>query len=197
MKRIVQILCILFFALPFRSYAAQPMEVLRRDVDEVLSILSDPAYRAPSKAEEQQEKIWDIIDNVFNFNEMARSTAARHWKSFSESQKKEFTEVFGKFLGETYLDKISSGYKGEKVKYVGQDMMTDTRAKVETKIIREDKEIPVDYGMMLRDGRWQIYDVKIEGVSLINNYRSQFHSILLNESPEELIDRLKKKLEEE
>lgn len=196
MKRVVQILCILFIVFPFPSYAAQPMEVLKQAVDEVLSILSDPAYRDPSQGDEQEEKLWDIIYNVFDFNEMSRSTIARHWKKFSESQKKEFTEVFGKFLGKNYLEKIRSGFKGEKVAYIGQDMMTDTKAVVETKILMEDVEIPVDYSMMLLDGAWRVYDVKIEGVSLIKNYRSQFHSILLKESPDTLIEMLKKKVEE-
>lgn len=196
MKRIVQILCILFMASPVHSYGAQPMEVVKQAVDEVLLILEDSTSPDASQGDEQPGEIWDIINRVFDFNEMSRSTIARHWEKFSEPQKKEFTEVFGKFLGKNYLNKIRSGFKGEKVIYLEENMITDARAVVKTKIIREeDVEIPVDYSMMLIDGAWRIYDVKIEGVSLIKNYRSQFHSILLKESPDKLIEMIKNKLE--
>jgi phospholipid transport system substrate-binding protein len=194
MKRIMQILCILFITSPLHSYGAQPMDVLKQAVDEVLTILADPAYQDPSGADEQQEKLWKIIHDVFDFHEMSRSTAGRHWKRFSESQKKEFTDVFGRFLADNYLHKIRSGFKGEKVAYIEQYMVTDTKAVVKTEIKRENGDIPVDYSMILLDGAWRVYDVKIEGVSLVKNYRSQFHSILMDESPDRLIEMLKEKL---
>lgn len=197
MKRIIQILCILLISLPFLSYGAQPMDTLKEAIDEVLIILGNSVYHDPSREDEQQEKMWQIIHDIFDFNEMARSTIARHWKTFSKAQKKEFSDVFGQFLGSIYLDKIRSGFKGEKVIYLEQEMVTDTKATVKTKIMRENTDIPVEYRMMIIGGVWRVYDVKIEGVSLIKNYRSQFHSILMKESPDELIEMLKKKLGEQ
>ena len=106
MRRIIPILFFLFLALIPRVHAAQPIDVLRVAVDKVLTILEDPAYQEPSQKEAQQERIWDTIQDIFDFEEMSRSTVARNWKIFTTQEKKEFTDVFGRFLGANYLGKI-------------------------------------------------------------------------------------------
>ncbi len=197
MGRIFPILFFISLALPSPSPGAQPTDVLKSAVDEVLTILDDPTYQEASRRDAQQKRIWDIIEQIFDFDEMARSTLAINWKNFTGPQKREFSKIFGQFLGKNYLDKIQTGFKGEKVSYSGYEMVTDRKAMVHTKIIRENGEIPVDYSMMILDGVWRVYDVKIEGVSLIKNYRAQFRSILLKESPDSLIEMLKKKVKEQ
>ena len=196
MKRTVLIL-FLFLLVPSYSHGAEPLDVLKDSVDRVLVILGDPKYSDPSTRDEQKNMLWDIIRQIFDFNEMARSTIARHWREFTDTQKKEFTNVFGQFLGSNYLDKISTGFEGEKVAYLGYNMTTDNKAIVKTKILMKDADAPVDYSMININGTWKVYDVKVEGISLIKNYRSQFDSILAKNSPDSLIEMIRKKVAEQ
>ena len=197
MKRVILILFLLFFCLSSTAHSAQPLDVLKDAINQVLSILEDPVYQDASRKESQQKKIRCIINQIFDFKEMSKRTLARNWKIFTAQQKKEFSDVFGEFLADNYLKKIQTGFKGEKVVFLSQEMVTDTKAMAKTKILRETVEIPVDYSMLMRSGTWKVYDVKIEGVSLMKNYRAQFSSILLKEKPSQLIDRLRKKIEEQ
>lgn len=173
--------------------AVQPMEILKPPVEEIVSLLNDPKYKDPAQKEAQEDKIWQIVRGLFDFTEMSKRTLARHWLDFSPPQRKEFTDVFGKFLGDLYIEKIQSGYQNEKVVFTDQEMVSDDKAVVKTKIVRPNAEIPVDYSMIREKDGWRIYDVNIEGVSLVKNYRTQFNDILFKESPEKLIERLKKK----
>lgn len=177
--------------------AAQPnpLEVLKPPVDDVITILNDPKYKAEDDAlkAEQRDKIWLSINKIFDFEEVSKRALARNWKKFSTTEKKEFIDVFGGFLGNTYVDKIQGEYHNEKIVYGEQKIIDEKWALVRTTIKRETLEIPVDYKMKLIDGQWRIYDVVVEGISLIKNYRVQFNSILRKEKPAELIERLKKK----
>jgi phospholipid transport system substrate-binding protein len=170
------------------------MDALKGQIDEGLSLLSDPKYKDPSLKSVQRKKIWEIVRKAFDFTELSGRTLAANWKNLSPQQRREFSEVFSEVLGNSYLDKVQGGYRDEKVAYLTQEMVSDTKAVVKTKIIREKGEIPVNYSMRLKDNSWKIYDVQVEGVSLVQNYRSQFNDILAKESPDELIRRLEKKL---
>lgn len=173
----------------------QPIDVLKTPINRVISILKDPQYHDAAKKDEQREKMWEIIQSVFDFKEISRRTLARNWKHFGPEQQKQFIHVFSEFLGDNYLNRIQSEYKNQRVIYKSQKMLSGNKALIRTKILREnDIEIPVDYKMKARNHVWKIYDVNIEGVSLVNNYRSQFARILLKETPEQLIKRLKIKL---
>ncbi|MFC1890901.1 phospholipid-binding protein MlaC [Thermodesulfobacteriota bacterium] len=193
MKRIILILLFACIFLPINAYSAQPNDILQTAIDQVIFILEDPAYQDESRKTVQKEKLWKIIGEIFDFEEMSKRTLARNWKGFSPPQQKEFTEVFGNFLTANYLKKIQSGFKGEKVVYLDYEKINETKAFVETKIIRESVEIPVNYSMLVSNNSWRIYDVKIEGVSLMKNYRVQFNSILRKESPDQLIETLRNK----
>ena len=193
MKRIILILLFACILLPINAYSAQPNDILQTAIDQVIFILEDPAYQDESRKTVQKEKLWKIIGEIFDVEEMSKRTLARNLKGFSPPQQKEFTEVFGNFLTANYLKKIQSGFKGEKVVYLDYEKINETKAFVETKIIRESVEIPVNYSMLVSNNSWRIYDVKIEGVSLMKNYRVQFNSILRKESPDQLIETLRKK----
>jgi len=177
------------------SYGAQPLDDLKGPIDEVIRILRDPRYQDKAGRELQREKMWNIIQEVFDFTEMAKRTLARNWKKFTPAQRKEFSELFAEFLGNNYIDKIQGGYQEEQVVYLGQKMVTAKRGVVKTKILRESLEIPVAYSMVLRGGVWRVYDVNIEGVSLVKNYRTQFRKALMRKSPAQLIEILRKKIE--
>ena len=197
MKRVILLLFFIVLSLPSYSHGMEPLDVLKEAVDKVIGTLKDPKYSDPSLKNLQEEELWNTIHNTFDFNEMSMRTLAKHWRDFDPQQRKEFSEVFGKFLGNTYLSKMQTEFKNEKVAYLGQELITERKAFIKTKLIRETLEIPIDYSMLLRDNTWKVYDVKVEGVSLMKNYRAQFSSILLKESPSELIERLKRKTKEE
>jgi phospholipid transport system substrate-binding protein len=196
LKRAISILLFLAFVLPTTVTAAGPMDALKPPIEEVVNILNDPQFEDPDQKKVQREKLWDIINRIFDYTFISKSALGRyHWQnSFTDEQKKEFTDVFSRFLANTYLDKIQEGYEKEQVIFTEEELLTPKKAMIKTKIIRNKIEIPVDYRMKANSGEWKIYDVNIEGISLVQNYRSQFRSILLNQSAAKLIEQLKSKL---
>jgi phospholipid transport system substrate-binding protein len=175
--------------------AVSPMEALKIPIENVLSLLKDPKYKDPDQRQPQRDKIFAITRKLFDYNEMSKRTLARNWKSFSPQEQLQFVDVFADHLSNSYMDKIQGEYKGETVVFLGQEMVADGKALVTTKVQRQSGDISVDYSMMLVDNQWRVYDVNIEGVSLIKNYRTQFDQILVKESPAQLIERLKKKVD--
>jgi len=195
---IIAIFAILFIA-PVMGMAAppEPLEAIKGPIDTVIAILNDPVYKNGDHKAEQRDKIWQSISSIFDFNEISMRAVARNWRKFSPEERKSFAKVFSKFLGNTYVDKIQGEYHNEEIVYVGQEIVKEGRALAKTIIKRETLEIPVDYRLKLMDGRWRVYDVAVEGISLVKNYRTQFKQLLKKESPAELIKRLEKKLAEQ
>jgi len=177
------------------SAVTSPMDALKIPIETVLSLLKDPKYKDPDQRQQQRDKIFAITRQLFDYTEMSRRTLARNWKSFSPQEQLQFVDVFADHLSNTYMDKIQGEYQGEIVVFIGQEMVADGKALVTTKIQRQPSDISVDYSMLLVDNQWRVYDVNIEGISLIKNYRTQFDQILVKESPAQLIERLKKKVE--
>jgi len=191
--------CLLILAMTVLSAAPvsadNPMDVIKTAVEEIVELLKDTQYDLPEKKEEQREKIWEVVHNTFDFQTIARGTLRRHdWDSFSQDQKKEFTDLFTTLLGNTYLERIQNDYRDEQVVFSEQEMLSDTTAIVRTKIIRESLEIPVDYRLILRSGAWRIYNVNVENISLVTNYRDQFSRILMRDSPAKLIEQLRERV---
>ncbi len=179
------------------GYAATAMETIKAPVDEVMSILKDPQYKDGAKKEEQQEKLWRIINQIFDFTEIAKRGLARNWLRFSPEQRKAFTEAFKELLGNTYLDEMQGGdYEDVKIDFLDSKKLSENKTQVDTKIISRDKELPVSYNLKLKNNEWRIYDVKVEGVSLIKNYRIQFHRSLKTKTPDELIEQISKKADQ-
>lgn len=197
MKTAISIwILILLIALPV-SAADKPMDVLKEPIERGLEVLRDPAFQDESQKETQRDRMWEIIRSVFDFEEVSKRAVARGWRDFTPEQKREFTLVFSKLLGNTYIGKLQGEYSDETVEFLEEDMVTDRKVVVKTNILRRTTKIPVDYSMLLRNDRWWVYDVHVEGVSLVLNYRSQFRKLLANESPAELIERLKHKVEDQ
>lgn len=194
LKRFMVIYCLSVFGIIPLAQAAGPLETLKGPVEEVIRLLNDPLYRDAALKQQQRDKIWETIQTVFNFNEVGKRTLSRNWKRFSPKERKSFVDVFSEFLGNIYVDKIQGEYHNEKIAFLDEKIVKNTRALVRTKILRESLEIPVDYKMKLFDEGWKIYDVNIEGVSLVKNYRVQFKKILLKNSHQYLIERIQKKL---
>ena len=202
MKRCCLTIFIIFLLLPtgYATAAGEPMDVLKAPMDEALALLRDPQYKTddPAKKAEQREKFWAIVKPVFDFDELSKRTLARNWQDFNGDQQAAFAEVFSELLGNIYVDRIQGGYNDETIEF-GEQIKHESRplAVVKTFIVSARNRIPVDYSMHDQDGTWRVYDVKVEGVSLVKNYRSQFKEILSKESPDQLIERLKEKVAEQ
>jgi phospholipid transport system substrate-binding protein len=177
------------------ALAGPPMDQLRSAVDRVIKTLDDPAMKAEGKAAERREAVRKIANEIFAWDETAKRALARHWQGRTEAQRQEFVKLFGDLLERSYIARIEN-YGGEKITYLS-DSVEDETAMVRTKIVtKQGSEVPVDYRMLRRSDRWLVYDVVIEGVSLVSNYRTQFNKIIQTSSYEELVKKLKSKQEE-
>lgn len=171
---------------------------LKSVIDRALSIMQDTAYAAPDKAQERNQRISAAIGQKFDWEEMARRSLGLHWRDFTPAQQKEFVGIFNEFLERTYIDKVDLFLKEEKtfssknITYGGETI--DGRyALVESKIALKDQEVPVSYKLIQKGGKWVVYDLTLEGVGIVANYRTQFNELLTNGSYEELIEKLKSK----
>jgi len=195
MKKSLAALIIGFAVLNFSAvcaFAASPLETIQAQVDRALEVLRDPALKAESAKAVKEKKIWAILDGVFDYTELSKRTLAQNWKQFSPEQQGEFTRLFGKLLGSVYMDRITA-YKDEKVVFGKVTNLSDKTAEVQSEVIRSSKPIPIYYRMILENGEWKVYDVVVEGVSLVQNYRTQFREILVNKAPEDLLKTLREK----
>ena len=195
-RTIFSALILISFGITHLAYGAQPLDELKGPIEQVINILRDPQYKDASQKDLQREKMWEIARKIFDFEAIARGTLTRfRWDGFTPGQREEFTDVFTEFIGNNYFNKIQGEYHNEEVVFLKQEMFTDSKARVMTKIRRESIEIPVDYSMWIRNDRWKIFNVYIEGVSLLGNYRNEFERFLTNSSIGDLISELKKKVE--
>jgi phospholipid transport system substrate-binding protein len=175
--------------------AGIPTDQLKGAIDRVVKTLDDPALRGDGKAAERRRAIRKVADDIFDFHEISRRALARHWQGLNDKQREEFVGLFADLLERSYISKIEL-YGGEKIIY-GNERVDGDVATVGTKIITKNgTDVPVDYRMAKRGGRWLVYDVNIEGVSLVSNYRTQFNKIIQTASYDELVQKLRTKQDE-
>jgi phospholipid transport system substrate-binding protein len=178
---------------PFQVYGGVPLDTIQDQVNQVLDVLRDPTLQGESAKAAKEEKIWAIINNIFDYDELSKRTLGRNWKKLNADQQKEFSDLFSELLGTVYMDRILE-YTDENVVFDKETMLAENKSEVRSKIITKSAEIPINYRMVGKNGQWKVYDVIIEGVSLIKNYRTQFREILMNKSPEDLLEILRKKV---
>jgi phospholipid transport system substrate-binding protein len=175
--------------------APTPTEQVRGAIQKVLRILDDPALSGESRQAERRVAMRKVANELFDFAEITKRSLGHHWQQRTPAERDELVGLFGDLLERTYVSRIEL-YSGEKITYVGESVDVD-QAVVRTRIVtKQGSEIPVDYRLLARGDRWQAYDVVIEGVSLVANYRSQFNKILQSGNYPELVKRLRAKLEE-
>jgi phospholipid transport system substrate-binding protein len=184
---------IVFLILPFSLYAGVPLNTVEGHVNNVLNVLRDPALKGDKAKKAKKEKVRAISEKMFDFTELSRRTLSTNWKNLNPDQQKEFIELYKDILEDAYMNRITS-YTDEKVVFQKEIMLSDDTAEVQSNIITKKAEIPIYYRVILKDDGWKVYDVIIEGVSLVKNYRTQFREILANKSPEELLKTLRKKV---
>ncbi len=195
--RSILIGCLLVLtAMPALADGDRPIEALQKGIEEGFRILKDPEFNHADRKDAQQQKLRIILEQLFDFREFSRRVLASRWKIFSPSQREAFVRVFTEFLSKFYLGKLQEKYKDERLIYVGQELKSAKRALVNIKVVWKGQKIPVDLRMIKRKGLWKVYDIEFLGISAVRNYRAQFKSLLSRETPAQVIDRLKQKIEQ-
>jgi phospholipid transport system substrate-binding protein len=181
-------------ALPIARDAAAgpPTNQLRQSIELVLTILSDPELKKEAKTADRRTKIKAVANDIFDFTEISQRSLGRYWQVRTPAEREEFVQLFGDLLEQAYITKIES-YSGEKIQYAGE-AVDGEQAVVKTRIVmKQGTEIPVDYRMSLKGERWRAYDVNIEGISLVANYRTQFNAVIQRSGYPDLVAKLKAK----
>jgi phospholipid transport system substrate-binding protein len=172
------------------AWAGAPTEQLKGSIDQVIRILQDPKLKQESMAAERRAAIRKQAEAIFDFTETGKRALGQHWQSLTDSQRQEFTSLFTDLLERSYVTRIEQ-YSGEPIVYVGDSTEGDT-ATVRTKFVtKQGTEIPIDYRLIRRGDRWLAYDVLVEGISLVSNYRTQFDRIMRTASYPELARRMR------
>lgn len=174
-------------------HAGLPMDQTRATIEQVLEILNNPELKSNSAKEERRSRLRQVIYPCFDFAEMARRSLGSTWQKISPGEQQEFLKLFTRLLEESYVSNIES-YSGERVLY-GREIEEKKFAEVDTKIItNRGEEFTINYKLHELNGDWRVYDVVIEDVSIVNNYRSQFNSLLAKCSFAESLERIRERL---
>ena len=196
MKSVLVVCLCVFAATASLADGDQPIEVLRKGVDQAIRILKNPEFNDADRRDAQQQKLRAIMEQLFDFKEFSRRVLASNWKDFTPAQRKEFVGAFSNFLTKFYLGQLQKRYKDETLIYVGQKLTSPTQAQVDVRVVWKGQKIPVDLLMIKRQGLWKVYDIQFLGLSAIRIYRAQFQFVLRMETPARVIQRLKMKTEE-
>jgi phospholipid transport system substrate-binding protein len=189
----IVILAVALVALPMPVLAAAAKETVEVQVNKVLKTLAEPAFKDQPR-DAKIAKIRSIVNEIFDYTELSKRTLGREWSKFNPQQQNEFVKLFGDLLEKTYADRLLS-YSNEKVVFEKESTLREDQVEVTSNIITGDgKKIPLDYRLIKKEGNWRVYDVIIEGISLVKNYRDQFRDILAKDSPEEVLKMLRDKV---
>jgi phospholipid transport system substrate-binding protein len=182
----------LMLCLAMPAVAGEPTDAIRAAIDQGVDILRNAKLDNSKQRSEVINRLREIVYPLFDFNEMAKRSLGAHWRRLNPQQQKEFVAAFTELLEKTYADQIDV-YQGQKVAYTGETIDKDY-AQVSSKVIAQNgQSYSVDYRLHRVDGKWRIYDVVAENISIVNNYRSQFNRVIVNSSFEELLKRIKNK----
>ena len=186
------ILLAVVLILPLQALAGGAKETVETQINKMLARMQSAEFKALDKNGKIDE-IRTIINEVFDWQELSRRTLGREWKKFTPDQRKEFVSLFEKLLQDIYADRILA-YTSEKIEFGKETQLKKGRVEVESYIITADgTKVPLFYRMTDKSGQWKCYDVVIEGVSMVKNYRGQFREILSKKKPEDLLKTLREK----
>jgi phospholipid transport system substrate-binding protein len=192
-RRCIGLGILILVLVSYPVYAGEPLDTVRANVNKVMDVLRDPALKAESAKEAKKGKLRPIYDTMFDQGELSRRTLAMNWNKLNDAERQEFVQLFRQVLEKAYIDKILA-YTDEKIVFEKEIALAQNQSEVRTKIVTASKEIPIAYRVIKKDGAWKVYDVVIENVSLVQNYRTQFNDILGKNPPEQLLEILRKKV---
>ena len=185
---------IFILSAPSLLWAGKPMDEIRVAVTQALQILKEPEMKSNHERKELDGRLEKIIDPVFDFREMAKRSLGIHWSGLTAEERQEFIPLFKDFLSSIYLGRIGF-YNGEKVRFTGETVGKNY-AEVDTQVVGKNcDQIPVVYMLKRTDGDWKVYDVIVDNVSIDNNYRSQFDRVISRSSYQELVKRIKQRVD--
>ncbi len=178
---------------PIQVQADTALNTVKLRVNQLFEVLRDPAFQGEAAEELKKEKIWSIFDNTFDYIEFSKRTLSRNWNKLNRDQREEFTALYKALLDKVYTDRILA-YKDQQIVFGKERALAQNRVEVQSKIVSGSNNTPIYFRMVLKDGKWWVYDVVVEGISLVRNYRSQFKRIIKRESLEGMFEILRKKV---
>ena len=188
-KRAVAVIIGLFICVAMTAHADEPLKIIETRVDRIVKILGDKGIEEDVKVKQLEQ----AADETFDYVYLSRMTLGRNWLKLDDSQRSEFVDLYRQLLEKNYMGQLLK-YTDEKVVFDKQTMLSDTKAEVDSNVVSSDKKIPITYRLIQRDGDWKVYDLVIEGISLVSNYRTQFNDILSRQTPAEMLATLRKKV---
>ena len=191
-KLLAGLMLLILLTVPFSAFAGVPLDTVKSNVNSVLDVLRDPKLQGESGKKVKEQRIAAAAEKLFDFVELSKRTLGLNWNKFTPEQRKEFVELFKTILKDAYVEKITA-YTNEKVNFTKEVPLSEGTVEVQSSVATKGGETPIYYRVMKKENEWQVYDVVIEGVSLISNYRTQFREILGNNPPEKLLETLRKK----
>jgi phospholipid transport system substrate-binding protein len=190
-RRIV-VLALAGFGTATTLLAGEPLEVIKVSADRAIHILKDPQLQAKEKRKERIERLKEIANPLFDFEEMARRSLGPHWRRRSPQEQKEFVKLFRDFVEKTYSNNVDL-YAGQQI-IMGKEIIDNDYAQVDCSFVNpKGEEFSVVFRLRRTEGKWKVYDAVVENISIVNNYRSQFDRVISKSSFEELIRLLKEK----
>ena len=191
-KCFIGFILLVFSMVAIQGHADSGLDTVKSRINQVLAVLKDPALKSDSAKELKKKQLRAIFDNTFDYTELSRATLSRYWDKFSPEQQKEFMLLYKNLLEKVYMDEILS-YKDQQIAFGKERSLGENRVEVDTKLISQKTETPINFRLVSKSGQWWVYDFVIENISVVANYRSQFGRILTKESPEKMLDDLRKR----
>jgi phospholipid transport system substrate-binding protein len=181
--------------LPWVGMTGEALDQIRRSTDKILAVVQDPAMQGPAQAVVRDRRVRSLIDERFDWGAMARSAMGAHWKTLSESQRQEFSGLFSELIKNNYLAEVE-GYSGEKIRYQSETVAGKYGVVNVVILTLRGTDVPVSYRVLQKESGWFVYDITIEGVSMVNNYRSQIGAILQRSNYDGLVAKLRGRIAE-
>ena len=184
---------LIFLMLPFLTFAGVPLDTVKTNVNSVLEAMRDPKLKGETGKKVKEQRIVAAAEKLFDFVELSKRTLGLNWNKLIPEQRKEFVELYKTILKDAYVDKITA-YTNEQVNFTKEVPISENMVEVQSSVVTKTAETPIFYRVIKKDSDWKVFDVVIEGVSLISNYRTQFREILGNNPPEKLLETLRNKV---
>ncbi len=191
-KTLIGSMLLIWLMAPLFAFAGVPLDTVKANANSVLEVLRDPKLKGEAGRKVKEQKIQAAAEKLFDFVELSKRTLGLSWNNFTPEQRKEFVQLFEGILKDAYVDKILA-YSNEQINFTKEVPLSETTVEVDSVVVTKGAQVPINYRVIKKDNEWRVYDVVIEGVSLINNYRTQFREILGNNPPEKLLETLRKK----
>ena len=192
-KWLIGLILLTLLQVSFPAFAGVPLDTVKANVNGVIEVLRDPKLQGESGTKVKEQRIATAAEKLFDFVELSKRTLGFNWNKFTQDQRKEFVELFKSILKDAYVEKITA-YTNEQVNFTKEVPLSEDTVEVQSDIVAKSGQVPIYYRVIKKDSEWKVYDVVIEGVSLVSNYSTQFREILANNPPEKVLETLRKKV---